>query len=399
MWFKDKWYKYFKPLHKSVNMQFNPDCWTKAQNLYDNWKFKESFVEVLKYADKKIKKFQISEWIYKIPHGSIFLDVDFSWDILKISSDFLEVSEANKIPLYRRISELNFSALNLTQIKLIDNKLIFDFSCPLEFYNPYKIWEVLADICYFADKHDEEFCQQYWAKPLAEAEIKEIPENKKEEIYKNFVEIISSNLEIIKDLEDRRRNNFAWDVISTTYKMIDYACAPKWVLALRISEKVNELYDRDQALDTIIFRWKEFLKEISEMPKEEFFKSIFEVKEFIPNKRVATVEQISEYLRPGWADADSDLHTWDAESAYLIFMHILYNSMYYHIMPYGMEKAIVSAIKWASEQKVDKSSVTILSNKVFKIVQVQNIPSNSSGFFAFIWWVIAWFFMEVLFGG
>lgn len=399
MWFKDKWYKYFKPIHKSVNMQFNPDSWTKAQNLYDESKFKESFVEVLKYADTKIKKYQINEWIYKIPHGSIFLNIDFSGEIIKISSDFLDVSEANKIPLYRRISELNFSALNLTQIKLIDNKLIFDFSCPLELYNPYKIWEVLADICYFTDKYDEEFCQQYWAKPLSEAEIKDLPENKKEEIYKNFIEIINSNLEIIKDLEDRRRNNFAWDVISTTYKMIDYACSPKWVLALRISEKVSELYDRDQTLDTIIFRWKEFLKEISEMPKENFFKSIFEVKEFIPNKRVATIEQISEYLRPGWSDADSDLHAGDAESAYLIFMHILYNSMYYHIMPYGMEKAIVSAIKSASNQKIDKSSVTVLSNKVFKIVQGQDIPSNKSGLFAFIWWIIAWFFMEVLFGG
>lgn len=399
MWFKDKWYKYFKPLHKSVNMQFNPENWKKAQNFYDSWDFRKSFVEVLKYADEKVdKKYKISEGIYKITHGSIFIDLDFSWDIITIKSDFLDVSEANKIPLYRRIAELNFSALNLTKIKLIDNKLIFDFSCSMELYHPYKVWEVLADICYFADKYDEEFCQEYGAKPLSEAEIKEVPEKNREIIFSNFKEIIKDNLEIIKDLEERRRNNYAWDVISTTYKMIDYACAPKWVLALRISEKVNELYNRDETLETIIFRWKEFLKELLEMPKDDFYKSIFEVKEFIPNKRVMTSEQISEYLRPGWADAASDLAAWDEEWAYLIFMHILYNSMYYHIMPYWMEKTIASAIKSSSNMKIDKTSVNKLSNKVYEIVQWQNIQSDNSGFWFIIWAAIMWF-LNLFLGG
>lgn len=391
MWFKDKWYKYFKPLHKSVNMQFNPDNWTKAQKFYDSGDYKKSLVEVLKYADAKIdKKYKISEWVYKITHGSIFIDLDFSGDTIKINSDFLDVSEANKIPLYRRITELNFSALNLTRIRLKDNKLNFEFSCPVSLYTPIKIWEVLADICYFADKHDEEFCQEYGAKPLAEAEIKEVPEKNKEIIFKNFKEIIEANLEVIKDLEDRRRNNYAWDVISTTYKMIDYVCAPKWVLALKIWEKVWELYNRDETLETIIFRGKEFLRELLEMSKEDFYKNIYEVKEFIPNKRVATIEQVSEYLRPGGADAASDLAAWDAEGAYLIFMHILYNSMYYHIMPYGMEKTIVAAIKLGSDKKIDKTSVNALSNKVYEIVQGQNIMPTNSGFMFMIWAAFMW---------
>lgn len=402
MWFRDKWYKYFKPLHKSVNMQFNLWNWTKALKLYEKWSYKESLLELLKYADSKVKKYQTSENVFRIPHWSVFLDLDFSWENIKISSDFLDVSEANKVPLFRRIAELSFSWLNLTQIKLTENKLIFDFSCPVELYDPYKIFDVLAEICYFADKYDEEFCEQFWAKNLSDAEITQIPDSKKEKIWENFREIINSNFEIIKDLEERRKNNYAWDVISTTYKMIDYACAPKWSLALRISEKVSELYDREKTLDTIIFRWKEFLKEISEMPKEDFFKSIYEVKEFIPNKKVAGSELISEYLKPGYSDAYQDLQSWNIESAYVIFMHILYNSMYYHIMPYWMEQAIVRLIKRHSNTVVNKWTVANLSNWIYEIINLQNIPSSHSWFFGFIWWMIVaaiWFILSSLFQG
>ncbi|PZM85639.1 hypothetical protein DLH72_01810 [Candidatus Gracilibacteria bacterium] len=388
MGFRDKGYKYFKPLHKSVNMQFNLGNWTKALKLYEKGSYKESLLELLKYADSKVKKYQTSENVFRIPHGSVFLDLDFSGENIKISSDFLDVSEANKVPLFRRIAELSFSGLNLTQIKLIENKLIFDFSCPVELYDPYKIFDVLAEICYFADKYDEEFCEQFGAKNLSDAEITQIPDSKKEKIWENFREIINSNFEIIKDLEERRKNNYAWDVISTTYKMIDYACAPKGSLALRISEKVSELYDREKTLDTIIFRGKEFLKEISEMPKEDFFKSIYEVKEFIPNKKVAGSELISEYLKPGYSDAYQDLQSGNIESAYVIFMHILYNSMYYHIMPYGMEQAIVRLIKRHSNTVVNKGTVANLSNGIYEIINLQNIPSSHSGFFGFIWGMI-----------
>lgn len=388
MWFKDKWYSYFKSFYKSSNIQFNSNCWSKALKLNEKGDYKLSFLEVLKYIDSKIKKYEVSENIFKIPHWSVFLDIDFSWDFIKISSDFLDVSEANKIPLFRRVAELSFSWLILTQIKLIDNKLKFDFSCHIDLYDPYKIFDVLWEICYFSDKYDEEFCEQFWAKNISIINVKEIPIERKEKIWLSFQEIISSNFEIIKDLEERRKNNYAWDVISTTYKMIDYVCSPKWSLALRIFEKVSELYSRDISLETVIFRWKEFLREISAMPKEDFFKSIYDVNEFIPNRKVVNAEFIAEYLKPGYNDAYRDLQSWDIESAYVIFMHILYNSMYYHIMPYWMEKAIVSVIKRYSNIPVNKNTVTNLSNSIFSIINLQNIPSNYSWFFGFIWWAL-----------
>jgi len=77
------------------------------------------------------------------------------------------------------------------------------------------------------------------------------------------------------------------------------------------------------------------------MPKEDFFKNLYETEQFIPNKKVATKEQIAEYLRPGYSDAYQDLQSGDFESAYA------------------------------------------------EIINLQNIPSNSTNFFSgllvFIW--------------
>lgn len=64
--------------------------------------------------------------------------------------------------------------------------------------------------------------------------------------------------------------------------------------------------------------------------------------------------------------------------------------MYYHIMPYGMEKTIVSAIKLGSDKKIDKTSVNALSNKVYEIVQGQNIQPSNSGFMFMIWAAFMW---------
>lgn len=395
MWFKNKWYKYFKPLHKSTDIQFNLDSWTKSQNFYEENEYKKSLVELLKYVDKKVdEKYKISEWIYNITHWSVTINLDFSDSNIKIKTNFLDVSEANKIPLYRRIAELNFFALNLVKIKLNQEILSFEFSCPLIFYSPIKIWEALADICYLVDKYDEEFCEDYWAKLFEKSWKKEFTKLELEKIYKNFREIILDNLEIIKDLENRRKNNYAWDVISTTYKMIDYICSPKWILALKISEKVNELYDKDETLETVIFRWKEFLKELLGLSLEEFSKSIYDTVEFIPNKRVSNIDYISEYLKPWYLDAYSEIQSWRYESAYLILMHILYNSMYYHAMPIKMKKLISFIIKKYSNKKVDKKSVSKLAIEVQKIVDKKSFIFK--GWLIWFFWISFLWFFEIL---
>ena len=76
-------------------------------------------------------------------------------------------------------------------------------------------------------------------------------------------------------------------------------------------------------------------------------------------------------------------------------MHILYNSMYYHIMPYGMEKAIVRQIKSGSNSIVDRNTVWYLSQWIFEIINLQNIPRNVIWF----WWILLaiWTFILWLF--
>ena len=68
-------------------------------------------------------------------------------------------------------------------------------------------------------------------------------------------------------------------------------------------------------------------------------------------------------------------------------------------MPVWMEKAIVKAIKTGSNSPVNQMQVWVLSWRIAEIINLQNIPSNSTNFFSgllvFIWWIIAWIIMSM----
>ncbi len=380
----EKWFSYYAPIQKSNNMQFNVSSWKKATKLFEKKEYKKSFVELLKYADSKVAKHKVSENVYKIPHWSVFVDIDFSGEEIIIKSDFLEVSEANKIPLFREISELNFNWLNLSQIKLRENNLVFEYSCPVNLYEPNKIWDVMAEICYFSDKYDEEFTEKFKAKSISEGKITPLNDNDKDKIYDNFKNILKEGLDFIKDLEDKRQNYYIWDVLSITMKRIATSCQPNWALSVRIGDEINNLYSREISIQDIVYKGKEFLNELDKMKKEDFTKELFIADEFIPRKKVASNQAISEYLKPGFADATADLKAGNILWAYLIFTHILYNSLYYHLMPKGMEKSVRKKLKFNNKRNIEYNYVCDFSVEILELINLENIASNASWF----WWIL-----------
>ena len=88
---------------------------------------------VIDYAGKDIRKKygNSDESFFKIPHGSIVVEIEISDKALSIKVPFLQLGENNRVPILRKITEANFSLLNLSQIKLSDNLLNFEYSAPL----------------------------------------------------------------------------------------------------------------------------------------------------------------------------------------------------------------------------------------------------------------------------
>ena len=56
-----------------------------------------------------------------------------------IKAPFLQLPEKNVVGLLRQMAEINFSVLVMSQIVRHENQLWFEFACPLELLEPYKI--------------------------------------------------------------------------------------------------------------------------------------------------------------------------------------------------------------------------------------------------------------------
>lgn len=369
-------YKYFKPLVKKP-ANFCYESWDKTDILTEKWEYRKAMQEILKFFAKDVKKYQVSEFVYRIPHEKIFLDVDFSGENIEISADFLDISEANKTPLLRRILEINFNNW-LPLIVLEWEKLVFKYSCPLDLFENINISRVLEDICLTATYRVDEFCEEFWAKVVWKPELEEYSVEEQEKFYETFMEIIDKNLEIISDLEKERQNSFAWDVLSTTYKMLFYVTDVKWLIRLRIRDKINELYDKQLPFETIVFNWKEFLRELRKTSKEDFVKNIYKVNTFFTFGFISTNEDVANYLRPGQTDALWIYQEGKKIFSYVMNMHILYNSMYYKEMWKNMKTEIERVIKIGSGSAPEKVA-WILCESVAGVVQLRYV-SEDKGF-------------------
>ena len=92
-------------------------------------------------------------------------------DQLNITAPFLLLPEKGRIPLLRQVAALNLTELTLACISLQNDKLFFDFHCPVALCNPYKIYYVLEEICRIGDKYDDEFVTKFKAERIYEPKI------------------------------------------------------------------------------------------------------------------------------------------------------------------------------------------------------------------------------------
>ena len=139
---------------------------------------------------------------------------------------FLEFSDTHKIPLLRKIAEVNFSPLNLAQIKSKNNQLYFKYETPLHLCEPYKIYYVLEEICHNADNMDDELLDLFDVTLLHQPIIKRYDEEVLEKSWGKFQAILEEAFNYIQYFEEKRMEYFNWDIINITLKKIEYILAP-----------------------------------------------------------------------------------------------------------------------------------------------------------------------------
>ncbi|MDE6452364.1 MAG: YbjN domain-containing protein, partial [Odoribacter sp.] len=164
---------FIPPVIASTESKLNIEAFDASVEAFENREYVKSFYSLLDYMNSEFRtKYgnkQGNE--FHIPHGSIVVNIKLDKDKLSITAPFVSLPEKGRIPLLRQVAGLNFNAMDLSMIYLKDNQLNFEYTCPLQLINPYKIYYILEEICRTGDKYDDEFESKFDAQRIYEPKI------------------------------------------------------------------------------------------------------------------------------------------------------------------------------------------------------------------------------------
>src|SRR5690349_13621629 len=126
------------------HLQSNMDSsyWAVATDAWKQGRYLDSVFAVLDYINPSLRKTfgNAAQNEFNVPHGSVVVKVSIKGDSIEVDSAFVNIKDALRVPLLRRVAELNFYPLGLSQIKLSGDNLNFHFKCTLDTCEPFKIY-------------------------------------------------------------------------------------------------------------------------------------------------------------------------------------------------------------------------------------------------------------------
>ena len=318
-----------KSLRPVLNTKEKESTWEKAMKLFDEGNYRDSILTVIDYANPLVRaKFGNPEQTkFNVGHGSAVVTVEIENNTFKVLTPFLKLPD-NKIPLLRRINEINFGVLSLPQIYLKGDELFFSYQCPLEMCYPFKIYEVLREICSNADFFDDEFVTQFGAKRIIEPKVIPYEPSQKEKAWEKFREYLDEAVQYIDYMQSKRMDGFIWDVLSIELRKIEYFVAPQGKLRNDIETAVKELGNNNLNFNERLNSGRRFLAQLQAVTKEAFMEDLYLTDVFIPYKYYSKIESIKENFGNTLERAGKEMSGGDYLSSTFTMQYDLINLFY-----------------------------------------------------------------------
>jgi hypothetical protein len=371
-------------LMTSLRTRISIEKWDDAKEAYEENYYKDTILSIIDYVGSDLRKKYGNDTnsYFKIPHGSIVVEIEITDTELHIKVPFLEIGEKNKIPLLRKIAEVNFYPLNLSQIKLKDNHLNFHYSTPLHLCEPYKIYYVLEEICHNADNLDDELINLFDAKLLHEPKINFYNKEILDSAWQKFTSLLSEAEEFMNYFDEKRIEYFNWDIINITLKRIEYLIAPSGKLRTDIEHQVNCLYTKED-MQIRIQRGKKFLNTLKSISKEDFVADMYVAETFIPIKSRSEIESIKRNWGKPFETATKEMQNKQYTAATLTLLVAFYDLFYYNTIEDDINNQVVKVLRNA-DKKVWEEAATILYKGMDSIMKnktiAQDLTSTTKGF-------------------
>jgi hypothetical protein len=276
-------YKPLTPVPTSAEVE---STWAKTMDLFDKGQFRDSLMAAIDYANPTIrKKFgNADQTEFNIPHGSAVIQLKVDDKTFEVHAPFLSLPPEAKIPLMRRIAEINFGTLSLAQIQLKGEELHFSFACPLALCYPYKVYEILREICSNADYLDDEFVDQFGARRIAEPVIIPMEAGLAEQAWTKFQAYLAEAQQYITWCESKRMEGFIWDFAGIQLRKIEYFICPQGKLRNDIENAISALNNGNIAFNERLSGAKKFIAQLQAMTREHFNENLYTTEVFVPYK-------------------------------------------------------------------------------------------------------------------
>ena len=376
---------FHKSLFDSTASKINVDLWDNCTDAFDAKEYLKSFHLFLDYVNGELRpKYGNAEGTkFKIPHGSIVVEIEIKDEMLYISAPFLEVNQSTVVPLLRQVCALNFNNMNLAQIYLKKEKeLHFEYSCKLSQTNPYKMYYTLKEICATGDQYDDEYVTKFGAKRLHEPIVTHFTANKAETAYGIVQKMIKDAFEYVEFLESKRWYSLAWDVVALTLRQIDFYVQPQDQLRNDLARAIGDMHSKNTTINELTERGKKFLKYLQEMDQSQFISNLYEIETFIPDKRRASLQSIQENLEEEQKRTKENMSKGNYINIVLGIFYMYYNTFYYNNIPDNISRVMTDAMELASD-KPWEDAAQILADSLEKIMKGDLFTAKkSSGFFS-----------------
>jgi len=358
---------YYPPKNSSSNKELNISAWKSCVDHYEKRNYNKSFIHFLNYLDENIyNNFSNPEkTVFTVPHGSSIVILKIKDTHLYIEAPFVKLPEAKFIPILRKSSEINFAYMTLPNIKLKDDVMTFMYDMPLELCNPWKLYDILRNITFNADKYDDEFIAKFGAKRITEPMVRDYKPKKLNKFLKACNSIASTAIENIQYFESKRNLNNAVDCVFIGIGQIRLHCNPTGILLNKMNETIDVLYDRNNNMVDKIKAGRQFFKFVEEIEIDDFAEYCTSTFSLIPGKRSVNRNYIENWVESHLNDAAG---AYSAEN-YINSAFSSYYALYYALSYFNLdkkdEKVIFYGLRESSEKKWDEAAEILLNTLDF----------------------------------
>jgi hypothetical protein len=354
--------------------------WDIVLDFYDRNLYKDVIVGILDYVDSELvsKRGNPAKTDFVIPHGSAVVKIKIDDKNFHVSAPFLEVPSTHNIPLLRQVTEINLFPLNLSTIVLENNQLIFKYSCPLELCEPYKIYDVLREICRYADAYDDDFIKKFNARWVHKPVIRTFAQKYTDYAWNRVQLYLQEASAYIDYLERKRLIEFCLDMMVTSLMKIDYYAVPQGAVRTDIEQAVSQLQDNETPVNDRIRKGREFLSTLKALNKQEFSKDLYVAEVFIPLRLNFTNEMVEPYFQRYYEVARKEIAAREYLGAVLTLQTAFFSLFYNYVFPDDIRQIITTALVQSGHRPWDKAA-SLLWQALENILQRQT-PKRKRGF-------------------